>query len=204
MVGFNRRFAPATKMLMNHFATIQSPKQILIRINAGQLPADHWIHDPLNGGGRLVGEGCHFVDLALYIAGCPIRKVNATAIPDPRRNASLWDNFNIELTFENSSLATIVYTSVGDPGLPKEDIQVFAGGRSATVNDFRSVELWANGRSNRKRWSQQDKGQAAEINGWAASLQNGQSPIPFYQIVNVHQACFAAIQSIQQGKTIEI
>ncbi len=204
MVGFNRRFAPATRMLKDHFSSIRGPRQILIRVNAGEIPADHWIHDPVAGGGRLIGEGCHFVDLALYIAGCCIKTVHASAIPNPRREAALWDNFEITLTFNDSSLATIVYTSSGDTGLAKEDIQVFAGGRAAVIDDFRSVELWAKGKSRHKRWSSQDKGQEAEIAAWAESLRSGTSAIAFEEIVNVHRACFAAIRSIQQGKTIEI
>jgi predicted dehydrogenase/threonine dehydrogenase-like Zn-dependent dehydrogenase len=204
MVGFNRRFAPATGLLKDHFEAVNGPKQILIRINAGSIPADNWIHDPMIGGGRLIGEGCHFVDLARFIAASPIAKVHAFAIPDPRKEAALWDNLSITLTFDDLSLATIVYTSSGDSALAKESIQVFGGGRAAIINDFRMIEMWAKGKSNSKRWSQQDKGQAVEIDAWVESLRTGKIPIPFEEIMNVHRACFAAIRSIQNGMVTEI
>jgi predicted dehydrogenase/threonine dehydrogenase-like Zn-dependent dehydrogenase len=204
LVGFNRRFAPATCLLKEHFASVKGSKQILIRVNAGSLPPNHWVNDPLIGGGRLIGECCHFVDLALSIAGSRIAKVYANGIPDPQKEAALWDDFSITLTFENSSLATILYTGNGDSALAKENIQVFGGGRAAIIDDFRAIEMWAKGRSKRKTWSQQDKGQKAEIDSWVESLRTGISPIPFNEIINVHRACFAATRSIQQGTIVEI
>jgi len=204
MVGFNRRFAPATALVKGHFAAVKSARQILIRINAGQIPADHWIHDPNVGGGRLLGEGCHFVDLAVALAGAPVVSVQAMAIAKPGLVHALWDDFSLQLTLADGSLATVIYTAIGDTGLAKERIEVSAGGRSAVIDDFLSVELWRDGKRVRKAWSKQDKGQKDQIAAWADGLRAGTSPIPFEQIVNVHQVCLAAIRSIHDRQLVTL
>ena len=204
MVGFNRRFAPATQLVKQHFAGSLGPKQILIRVNAGPLPPDHWVNDPAVGGGRLIGEGCHFVDLAVALAGSAITTVQAMAIPHPDRQQALWEDFSIQLALADGSVASIIYTAIGDSSFPKERIEVSSASRSAVIEDFRAVELWHNGRRIRKNLPKQDKGQAAEIDGWARGLKEGHSPIPFDQIVNVHQACLGAIRSLQQKLPVTI
>src|SRR5262249_16018925 len=120
MVGFNRRFAPCINAVQKHLGSNSEPRQVLIRINAGAIPFDHWIQDRNVGGGRLVGEACHFVDLATYLCDAPIQDVHAVAIPRKGRSHVLWDNFSINLGFANGCIATIVYTSIGDSGLAKE------------------------------------------------------------------------------------
>lgn len=204
MVGFNRRFAPATTLVKDHFASVTTPKQILIRVNAGAIPADHWIHDPLVGGGRLIGEGCHFVDLAVALTGCLVGRISATGTPKAGLPPASWDDFSIVLRMTDDSIAIIVYTSMGDAGLPKERIEISGGGRSAVIDDFRAVELWTRGRRTRKRWWTQDKGQAHEMNAWVTALRQGSNPISFEQIVNVHRACLGAISSIQRGGAVRI
>jgi polar amino acid transport system substrate-binding protein len=204
MVGFNRRFAPATALAESHFASVTTPKQILIRVNAGAIPADHWIHDPFVGGGRLIGEGCHFIDLAVALTGSLIERVSATATPKAGLPPASWDDFSISLTMADGSIATIAYTSVGDAHLPKERIEISGGGRSAVIDDFRNVELWSRGRRTRHRSWAQDKGQRAEMNAWIEGVSGGGCPIPLEQIFNVHRACFAAISSIQDGNSVRI
>jgi len=204
MVGFNRRFAPAVQAVQDHLPPAMQPRQVLIRINAGAIPLDHWIQDPNIGGGRLIGEGCHFVDLAAYLCGARIQTVHAAAIPQQRRPHLLWDNFSINLSFANGSVASIVYTSIGDSGLPKEQIEVFAGGKAGIIRDFTEVELWSHGRKSRSRSSAQDKGQEKQVQAWVKGLRQGSSPIAFESIVNVHQACLAAIESIGTGGVVKI
>ncbi len=204
MVGFNRRFSPAVEMVNKHWQPTSSPKQILIRVNAGPIPSDHWIQDPEVGGGRLIGEGCHFVDLAVALTGKKIEKVSATAIPKPNCSPALWNDFTILLRLEDESIATIIYSSIGDKGVPKEYIEIFSANRSAIIRDFRSVELWSGGKRVEKKWSGQEKGQKQEIDAWINGLKKGESPISFNEIINVHQACFAAIESIRTSKTIKI
>jgi polar amino acid transport system substrate-binding protein len=204
MVGFNRRFAPATMLVLEHFAGVSGPRQILIRVSAEPIPKEHWIQDAAVGGGRLIGEGCHFVDLAVALAGALVTYVSAAAISQPGRAAELWDDFSIQLSFENGSVAAIVYTAIGDAGLPKERIEVSGGGRSAVIDDFVSIELWRGGKRTRKRFGRQDKGQRAEVDAWAKGLKAGGNPISFEQIVNVHRACFAAIRSIRDRQPITL
>ena len=204
MVGFNRRFSHAIQMVKDHFQSTHGPKQILIRINAGPIPLDHWIQDLDVGGGRLVGEACHFVDLVIALTGATIETVSATAIPMPNRPPALWDSFSITLGMSDGSIGTIVYTSIGDTGLAKEYIEVFSDGKIGIIHDFRRVEFWSNGKKKQKKMSGQDKGQKQQINAWIKGLQNGQSPIPFSEIINVHKACFAAIKSIKNREMVRI
>ena len=203
-VGFNRRFAPATQIVKDHFKDVRSPKHICIRVNAGPIPADHWIQDLRTGGGRLIGEGCHFVDLALALSESLVQGVTASAVPVAGKDPAKRDSFAINLSMKDGSAATIFYTSMGDVGLPKERIEVFAGGRSAVIDDFRRVELWRGGKGKRKSWFAQDKGQQAQMNAWVQSMQEGNSPITLEEIFNVHAACFGALRSIATGDEVAI
>jgi polar amino acid transport system substrate-binding protein len=204
MVGFNRRFAPATHIVKKHFQSVKSAKHMCIRVNAGPIPADHWIQDRQAGGGRLIGEGCHFVDLAVALSGSLVHSVAASAVRIPGKNPAEWDSFTIGLTMKDGSIATIFYTSIGDVGLPKERIELFAGGKSAVIDDFRRVELWQGGKSKRKSWFTQDKGQREQMNTWVQGMQQGNSPIPLEEIFNVHAACFGALHSIQTGDEVTV
>jgi len=198
-VGFNRRFAPATTLVLKHFKDVPGARQVSIRVNAGAIPTDHWTQDPLVGGGRLIGEGCHFVDLAVVLTGSTIKSVSGIAVPLPGKDTVLWDTFSIALAMANGSIATVVYGSGGDTGLAKERIEVHAAGRSAVIDDFRSVDLWNGGKKKVKASNGQDKGQRAEMEAWINGIRNGQPSIPLEQIFNVHDACFAALRSIASG-----
>ena len=204
MVGFNRRFAPAVQAVREHLQPGHGPRQALIRVNAGPIPMDHWIQDPQVGGGRLIGEACHFVDLAAYLCSVPVRSIHAAAIPQPGRAHVLWDNFSINLSLSDGSVATIVYTSIGDTAFSKEYIEVFAGGRVGIICDFKRVELWARGKQKRLRWANQDKGQKGQIEAWIEGLRKGMSPIPLDEIINVHQACLAAVSSLKTGEAVKL
>lgn len=203
MVGFNRRFAPATLLVLEHFKSIKAPRQVTIRVNAGAIAKDHWVHDPLVGGGRLIGEGCHFLDLAVCLTGSRIQSVSASAIPKAGVAAAIWDDFSVVLGMEDGSVATVAYTSIGDTRLPKERIEVSGGGRSAVIDDFGSVELYGGGKKVVRRCGG-DKGQSREMQLWIEGLANGTSPIPFDELVNVHRACLAAIRSIEQREAIRL
>ena len=204
MVGFNRRFAPAVQLTREHLAAISGGKSILIRVNAGTIPGDHWVQDPIVGGGRLIGEGCHFVDLAMTLAGAAITTVSAVAVPQPGRDPVLWEDFVITLRMGNGSIATILYTATGDTELSKEYVEVHSGGRSAVIDDFKSVQLWAAGKRKTTSWANQDKGQKHQMDAWLKGIEQGRTPIPFDQIANVHRACFAAIQSFRVGSAITL
>jgi predicted dehydrogenase/threonine dehydrogenase-like Zn-dependent dehydrogenase len=203
-VGFNRRFAPAVSLVRNHFFQVTAPKQLVMRVNAGPIARDHWVHDPKVGGGRLIGEGCHFVDLAVCLTGQLITRVSAMGIEKQNLAPALWDDFSLVLQLADGSVATVIYTSVGDAGMPKERVELSGGGRTAVIEDFRSVELWSGGRCARKRWWAQDKGQAAEMKAWVDSLRQGSWPIPLEQLINVHRACFAAIRSMRDSVAVTL
>jgi len=123
---------------------------------------------------------------------------------EPEVPHAVRDNFSINLTMADGSLATILYTSIGDPGLAKERIEISGGGRSAVIDDFLRVDLWCNGKCIRRKGPRQDKGQVAEVDAWARGLKSGASPIPFDQVINVHRACLAAIQSMGDGNVIRV
>jgi predicted dehydrogenase len=203
-VGFNRRFSPSVRAIREHLESSIGPRQILIRVNAGAIAMDHWIQDPKVGGGRLIGEACHFVDLAVCLSASLVQTVHAVAIPQAGRAHSLLDNLSIHLSLSNGSVATIVYTSIGDTGLPKEYVEVFAGGKVGIIHDFKRVELWARGKQHRSHWGKQDKGQRAQMEAWVKGLRDGAAPIPFEQIVNVHQTCLAALDSLNTGFAITV
>jgi len=204
MVGFNRRFAPSVQAVREHFQSNAGPRHVLIRVNAGPIPMDHWIQDANVGGGRLIGEACHFVDLAVYLCDSLVRSVHAVAIPQKERPHLLWDNFSLNLALSNGSVASIVYTSIGDRAFPKEYIEVFAGGKVGIIRDFKTVELWPPGKRKQSRWSKQDKGQKRQIETWVKALSEGTRPIPFDQILNVHDTCFAAIDSLKTGEVVTL
>jgi predicted dehydrogenase len=144
------------------------------------------------------------VDLAVSLSGSLIQRVSAIAIAKPGLSSDLWDDFSINLEMANGSVATIIYTSVGDSASPKERIEVSGAGKTAIIEDFRAVELWSNGKRARKSWWSQDKGQREEMQVWVDSLRKGSCPIPLEQIINVHRACFAAMRSIKNGVPVNV
>ncbi len=148
-VGFNRRFAPMAQELKDFFQTVDGPLALHYRVNAGPLPLDHWLHDPEQGGGRLIGEACHFVDFLTFLVGEPPARVHARALPDDARYRQ--DNVLLTLEFPDGSLGTIAYLAAGDRAFPKERVEVFGGGRAAALEDFRRLDLVADGRRPRQR-----------------------------------------------------
>ncbi|MDQ3632472.1 MAG: bi-domain-containing oxidoreductase [Actinomycetota bacterium] len=157
-VGFNRRHAPHVDALRTHVARAGHPVEVLIRVNAPALPSGHWLNDPTEGGGRLLGEGCHFVDLASWIVGAPADRVSCVVRPRAGETLQTAQRFSIVLEYADDSVATIVYTDGGAPGLPKERIEAHAGGRSAILRDFRSLELRDGTKRRRIGSRSQDKG----------------------------------------------
>ena len=139
MVGFNRRFAPMAARMKSFLSPITEPLALHYRINAGYLPPDHWVNDREQGGGRIVGEVCHFVDLLMFLAASPIVEVDARAVGNSARYSG--SNVLISLRFANGSEGTISYLANGDRSFSKERIEVFGGGSTAVLEDFRRLEL---------------------------------------------------------------
>jgi predicted dehydrogenase/threonine dehydrogenase-like Zn-dependent dehydrogenase len=198
-VGFNRRFAPLAMQLQAAFARRNEPFVAHYRVNAGLLPLTHWTQDPVVGGGRIIGEGCHFIDFLTFLAGQAPTRVEARALPDLGRYRQ--DNVLITLTFPDGSLGEIAYLANGDKSMSKERIEVFCGGKVAVLDDFRRLELVENGQRRVIRSPfGQDKGhQAAWANFLACVRRGGPPPIPYEQLIAVTRASFEAVDRLANG-----
>ena len=199
MVGFNRRFAPLVGEIERHFAGRKYPLVMHYRVNAGFIPPEHWIHDPVEGGGRIVGEGCHFIDLMQHLVAAPPLRVFAEGITAGGRYRGD-DNVSITLRFADGSIGTLVYTTLGDDRLPKERLEVYGEGGVAILDDFRTLELLRGGRIRRVRSANQDKGFEEEIRRFLAAVcAGGEMPIPFEQSLASSRATLAALDSLRTG-----
>ncbi len=202
MVGYNRRFAPFTERLKELFAGRREPMVVSVRVNAGYIPHDHWVQQNSSGGGRIVGEVCHFVDWARCVVGSGITSVAASALPDGARYNH--DNVVATLTFQDGSIANISYLANGDRSVAKEHFEVFCEGKVGRITDFRTLELARGGKTRRTR-SGQDKGHQREIELTVDAMRRGGcSPIPFEELVEVSEATFAIEEAIGSGKSISL
>lgn len=189
MVGFNRRFAPLMKKLKHATEQSRQPMSIVYMCNAGAIPKDNWIQDMNRGGGRIVGEACHFIDIARHLAASKIVSMHATGmkvgVDDPR------DTATITLAFENGSVASIHYFANGDKSFPKERIEVFQGERVYQLDNFRKL-LEYGGRIN-SRTFRQDKGQNNCALAFIEALEAGlPAPIPFEELIEVSRISIEA------------
>jgi predicted dehydrogenase/threonine dehydrogenase-like Zn-dependent dehydrogenase len=161
-VGFNRRYSGIVRRAREVLSRLPGPALVVYRVNAGALPPDHWLHDPSQGGGRIVGECCHFIDLILHLAGGgPLHSVQATALPSDGSRVVHGDSFAALIELAGGSRAVLTYTGLGDPGLPKERVEIFKGGAALVLDDF--TRLGVSGRTGGSLdLKRQDKGFAAE------------------------------------------
>jgi polar amino acid transport system substrate-binding protein len=201
MLGFNRRFASLTQKMMSLFTTGQK-KAINIRINAGIVSPDNWVHDPEIGGGRIIGEVCHFLDLACFIAGSRARRIHTSVLS---ANPQLRDTVSISLEFENGSMANISYYSNGNKNVPKERIEVFCNGTVCLIDDFKTMKI-INEKGTRKiRQKGQDKGHSREFELVTYALASGSRfPVTFEEIYHSSLLALEAVRSIQENRAIEI
>jgi predicted dehydrogenase/threonine dehydrogenase-like Zn-dependent dehydrogenase len=211
-VGFNRRFAPLAQHLVSFIfpggkAAVAEGRHPALymhyRINAGYIPPNHWTHDPAQGGGRIIGEGCHFVDFLTFLAGAAPVSVTAVALPDQGRYCE--DNVSMTYSFPDGSIGVVDYLANGDKSFGKERLEVFCGGRIAVLDDFRSLQMVYDGHQKMVK-SAQDKGWKDEWVAFATAIRTGgQPPIPYEQLVGVTKATFAAMQSLRNaGQSIEV
>jgi predicted dehydrogenase len=201
LVGFNRRFAPFVRALRQDLERIMAPRQIVIRVNAGALPDSHWTKRIESGGGRIVGELCHFIDLACHLAGASVTSVQAVAIDDGSAPA-LCDSLAVILGFENGSIASLAYTAAGDPAAGKELIEVHSGGRSWIIDDFVTLTRVDGGRVT-KESTKQDKGHRAEMAEFVRIARGSTSSVlPFSDAVHSTIATLAVVESLCTGGTV--
>lgn len=204
MVGFNRRFAPLVLRMKSFLGSVNEPLALHYRVNAGSLPPDHWLNDPAQGGGRIIGEVCHFVDFLCYLAQSSPLDVETRALPHDGRYAN--DNVICSLRFANGSHGTISYLANGDKSFSKERIEVFGGASVAMLEDFRRLELVSAGkkRVHRSRF-RQDKGHAGEWQAFINAIEQGEeSPLSFAEISTSMLATFALEESRCLGRRVSI
>jgi len=222
MVGFNRRFSPHTVKIRELLAGRTEPLTMTMTVNAGCIPPENWVQDPERGGGRIIGEGCHFIDLLSYLAGSPVKTVAAAMVGGngPVRE----DKMSILLGFADGSVGTVHYFANGSKSYPKETLEVFSDGRVIRMENFRvTTGFGFKGFRSFRTW-RQDKGHQAEIAAFVKAVAlgqaqdargnkgNGNNPvfsesytlIPFEQIVNVTRASFAAVAAARTGKVLEV
>ncbi|NWF75468.1 MAG: Gfo/Idh/MocA family oxidoreductase [Nitrospirae bacterium] len=199
MLGFNRRFSPLTEMLKEKIG--EGPMSMIYRINAGQIPAGSWIQDKAIGGGRIIGEVCHFVDYLTFLNGSLPESVFASALPDPQ---GLEDTITINIKFLNGSIGTISYFSNGSKSLSKEYIEVYRAGTAALLKDFKNLEIYG-AKVSKKSLISQDKGQKRMLSVFLDAVRQGKpSPINFEEIYTATLTTFKIIESIKTRQSIAI
>lgn len=199
-VGFNRRFSPfsiAAKELLDN----NTPIQIIATMNAGFIPDNSWVHDMESGGGRIIGEACHYIDLISFLTGSEVEKVIMNAMGN--NATSNTDNASILLKYKNGSSGVINYFSNGSKSYPKEKIEIYSQQKNILIDNFRSAEFFGYSKSKMKKT--QDKGHKEQFRLWNELLKNGgKSLIPFDEIYNTSRAAILAVESLKTGMWMEV
>lgn len=199
MVGFNRRFAPLAIAMQRFFNKTDEPRMIHYTVNAGAIPLNHWTHDPNIGGGRIIGEGCHFMDFMTWLAGSLPVSVSTTALPDGKTYRE--DNVSIIITYANGSVGVLHYLANGDKAYPKERCEIFCAGRVAVLDDFRRMDMIYNNQKETLRSRlHQDKGHRVAWQAFLIGVKSGVPPIPYDQIRAVSLASIAAVESLHSSE----
>ena len=208
MVGFNRRHAPLTVALAKHLDGARGPVNALVRVNAGVLPADHWLNDPVEGGGRLLGEGCHFVDLLCHLAGPGNAPVSVVASGHARDGEALQAAQDVAVTirFADGSIGTLLYGTAGAAAAGKELVEAHRGDRSGRLDDFGTLQLWGGGKPRSESSRGRDKGHAAEVARFARLARGEEAPTPeetASYLVSM-RVTFAAIEALATGAEVRL
>ncbi|MBC8158386.1 MAG: bi-domain-containing oxidoreductase [Alphaproteobacteria bacterium] len=202
-IGFNRRFAPHAVQARKKLAAAKGTKFVLLRVNAGHIPAESWVQNAEEGGGRILGEVCHFVDLARFLVGAPIVSVQADAA---QATESPCDDLIASLRFADGSLATVAYTALGDSSFSKELIEGYAGGSVVSLDNFRSLTVAEKGNVNTERDRiGQDKGFRDAVAAFAgAVIAGGPAPIDEAELMETSLATMAVVDSLREGRRIDL
>lgn len=209
VVGFNRRWAPMVTRLKRHFGAVAgAPLVMQLRVNAGLVDASHWTQDPLEGGGRVIGEVCHFVDLCCFLRDTVVERVSAMQVRTARAPARNDDQLVVQLALGDGSVASITYAAGGDRAAPKELIEVMGGGRMATLLDYRRLELYADGRRQVFRAVRPDKGQRAMLQAVVRAVEVGAEAqaglMSLAQLESVARATLATVDSAREGRALSL
>jgi predicted dehydrogenase len=202
MVGFNRRFSPHGVALQQRFRDRSGPLVVSYRVNAGRIPTEHWIQDPKIGGGRIIGECCHFVDFCQALVGARPTRVTASTMRAGRRDVVDDDSISINIEYADGSLANLLYLSEGHRDLPKERCEVHGGGLSAVMEDYRVTHFIGGGRTVK---GPQAKGFAEELDAFRKACADGTHwPIQWQELLDTHRVCLAAIASTRTGLPVTL
>ena len=201
-IGFNRPFAPLARALREELADVQGPLHLIYRVSS-PLPHEHWLNDPIEGGGRLLGEGCHMFDFANWLCGVPTT-VLAAALPAPAELRTP-ESSSVTVQYDNGSVATVHYSGVGDSSLPKERIEVLGGGRAWVLDDFSSLTSHSGGSASSRTERRADKGHAALLEGVLAAARGER---PFEPGIGAgygaQSVALAALESLATGTGVEV
>jgi predicted dehydrogenase len=198
MVGFNRRFAPATTALMEVLRTVSGPKTLSFQVNAGVLAPDHWYANVSESGGRVLGEACHFFDFACHLLGKPV-KVTAQTLGRPQ----VPDSVTAQIEFADGSSAQVIYSAEGDSAFPKETFRVFSCGVVCECENFMKLSIFKQRKETVKKFA--SKGHAEEMAAWLAFLKDGAPhPLPYEQARQSMRLTFAVLESIREGRNIAL
>jgi predicted dehydrogenase/threonine dehydrogenase-like Zn-dependent dehydrogenase len=205
MVGFNRRFSPLAQRASDFFAGRKYPLSMLYRVNAGRIAKDHWVQDSVQGGGRIVGEVCHFVDFMIFLTGALPVSVFAESVTGDNEKSVDADSVLITLRFEDGSNGSIAYLSEGDGALAKERVEIYGGGRTFVLDDFRNATSYKSGREEKTTLRTQDKGQLDQVRAICdAVIQGGPVPISLEQLAATSRTTFRALESLRTGQRLDI
>jgi predicted dehydrogenase/threonine dehydrogenase-like Zn-dependent dehydrogenase len=205
MVGFNRRFSPLALAAREFFKDAQTPLSINYRVNAGRIPKEHWIQDPREGGGRIIGEVCHFIDLMQYLTGAVTTRVFAEASASRNEEIVSEDSVFITLRFADGSNGSIAYLAEGDKALEKERVEIFGEGKTFVLEDFRSATLHRDGKTKRLKLRGQDKGQSNEVREVCRAVLDGGPPlIALEDLAATTRATFRILESLRTGQPVEV
>lgn len=185
MVGFNRRFSPQVQKMKELLEPVKEPKSFIMTMNAGDIPADHWAQDNKVGGGRIIGEACHFIDLMRYLAGSEIVSIQARRMGAHPGVPITEDKASITLGFADGSFGTIFYLANGASSFPKERVEVFAAGRVLQLDNFRKLKGYGWPGFKKMNLWKQDKGQDECSSRFLQGIQNGEPTIPINEIFEV-------------------
>lgn len=204
MVGFNRRFSPYAAALKKFFNGRIGSMVINYRVNAGRIKENHWIQDPVQGGGRIIGEACHFIDFMQFLTGeMPVR-VFAQAIDEKGKTKNTFDTVNITVKFDGGSIGTLSYLANGDSSLQKEYAEIYCDEKTAVMKDFKELETFSRGRLKIEKFGY-DKGQKGELKAFACSVSGGQPmPVDFESIIAAALTTFKVHESLNTGDAVDI
>ena len=204
MVGFNRRFAPLVRDMQQFFAAYREPSVVHYYVNAGFLPKDHWTQHPTDGGGRIIGEVCHFIDTIQYLTGALPHRVSAECIATDNEAVTPFDNVNITMRMTDGSVGIITYVANGDPSVPKERIVMSRGNATAVMDNFATLTLARGGKQTRKKGSG-DKGHQAEVIAFMEAIRKKSAPvIPIESILATTRTTFAVIEALNRKEIVTL